>query len=177
MSRPQGHSGAGRNRSTEKYINLIGNQTGDLPACSIVPQPLQYRVKFRDIASIKPRSILSKLFLIHCSSVILLFYATEVEALTEPSNDSRLTHGPGPFLRNRQLCSHSRTSQQFMEHESSLSCSQEPSTGPYPSQIDLIHTITSYLSQIYFRIVHPPTSWSCSLPSNSFNFLRLNISI
>jgi hypothetical protein len=43
-----------------------------------------------------------------------------------------LTHEAEPFLRSRQLCSHSRTSQHFIEPEGSISCSQEPSTGPYP---------------------------------------------
>jgi hypothetical protein len=38
MSRPQGHSAAGRIRSIEKF-HLIGTRTRDLPACSIVPQP------------------------------------------------------------------------------------------------------------------------------------------
>jgi hypothetical protein len=38
LSRPQGHSAAGRTRSIEKS-NYIGNQTRDLPACSTVPQP------------------------------------------------------------------------------------------------------------------------------------------
>jgi hypothetical protein len=36
-STPQGHSAAGRIRSTEKSNDLIENQTRDLPACSIVP--------------------------------------------------------------------------------------------------------------------------------------------
>jgi hypothetical protein len=37
-----------------------------------------------------------------------------------------------PFLRRCQLCSHSRTSQHFIEPEGSLPCSQEPSTCSYP---------------------------------------------
>jgi hypothetical protein len=36
------------------------------------------------------------------------------------------------LLRRCQLCSHSRTSQRFVEPEGSLPPSQEPSTGPYP---------------------------------------------
>jgi hypothetical protein len=43
-----------------------------------------------------------------------------------------LTHGAEPFLKSRQMCSYSRTSQHFMEPEGSLLCSQDPSTGPYP---------------------------------------------
>jgi hypothetical protein len=39
LSRPQGRSAAGRNRSIEKKIPLIGTQTRDPPVCSIVPQP------------------------------------------------------------------------------------------------------------------------------------------
>jgi hypothetical protein len=39
LSRPQGRNAAGRFRSIEKYSDLIGNRTCDLPACSIVPQP------------------------------------------------------------------------------------------------------------------------------------------
>jgi hypothetical protein len=35
----RGLSVAGRIRSIEKYNELIGNRTRDLPACSIVPQP------------------------------------------------------------------------------------------------------------------------------------------
>jgi hypothetical protein len=43
-----------------------------------------------------------------------------------------LTHGAEPFLRSCQLCSHSRTSQRFMEPEGSLQRSKEPSTSPFP---------------------------------------------
>jgi hypothetical protein len=43
-----------------------------------------------------------------------------------------LTHGAQPFLRSCQLCSHSKSSQRFMEPEGSLPPSQVPSTGPYP---------------------------------------------
>jgi hypothetical protein len=39
LSRPQGHSAAGRIRSIEKSSDLIGNRTHNLPACNIVPQP------------------------------------------------------------------------------------------------------------------------------------------
>jgi hypothetical protein len=38
LSRPQGHSAAGKIRSIEKSNDLIGIRTCDLPACSIVPQ-------------------------------------------------------------------------------------------------------------------------------------------
>jgi hypothetical protein len=40
--------------------------------------------------------------------------------------------GAEPFLRSRQLCSCLRTSQNFMEREGSLPCSQEPCSGSYP---------------------------------------------
>jgi hypothetical protein len=39
LSRPQVHSVAGNFRSIEKYNNLIGTRTRDLPACSVEPQP------------------------------------------------------------------------------------------------------------------------------------------
>jgi hypothetical protein len=38
LSGPQGHSAAGKVRSSEKSNDLIGNRTCDLAACSIVPQ-------------------------------------------------------------------------------------------------------------------------------------------
>jgi hypothetical protein len=39
LSRPQGHSAAGRIRSLDKSSDLIGNRSRDLPACNIVLQP------------------------------------------------------------------------------------------------------------------------------------------
>jgi hypothetical protein len=56
-----------------------------------------------------------------------------------------LTHGAQPFLRSCQLCSPSRTPQHFMEPESSIPCSLEPSTGPYPEpyQSNPLHPILS----------------------------------
>jgi hypothetical protein len=39
LSQPQGHSAAGRIKSIEESNDLIRNQTCDLLACSIVPQP------------------------------------------------------------------------------------------------------------------------------------------
>jgi hypothetical protein len=62
-----------------------------------------------------------------------------------------LTHGAERFLRSCQLCSHSRTSQRFIEPEGSPLV-------PILSQIDPIPPIPSYLSKINFNIVHPPTS-------------------
>jgi hypothetical protein len=79
-----------------------------------------------------------------------------------------LTHGPEPFFRSCQLCSHSRTSQNFMEHEGLLRCSQEPSSSPYhePDQSNLYHPIPSHLSEIHFNIVRllTPLSSQCLLP-------------
>jgi hypothetical protein len=57
-----------------------------------------------------------------------------------------LTHGAQHILGSRQLCSHSGSSQHFMQPESSLPCSQEPSTGLYtePHQSDPYHPILSF---------------------------------
>jgi hypothetical protein len=70
-----------------------------------------------------------------------------------------LRHGAEPFLRSRQLFSHSRTPQHFTQPEGSIPCSQEPSTDPYPEphQSNPHHPI---LSEIHPNIVHPPTSRS-----------------
>jgi hypothetical protein len=56
-----------------------------------------------------------------------------------------ITHGAEPFLRSCQFCSHSRTSQHFMEPEGSLPCSQEPSTGPYSESLRSILILSTHL--------------------------------
>jgi hypothetical protein len=66
-----------------------------------------------------------------------------------------LTDGAEPFLRSYQLCSHSRTSQHFMEPEGSLLCSQEPSPGP----LSWARSIQSILS-------HPTSLRSTLILSN-----------
>jgi hypothetical protein len=47
-----------------------------------------------------------------------------------------------------------------MEPEGLLPCPQGPSTGPYPEQINPVHTTPSYLSKIYSNIILSPTSRS-----------------
>jgi hypothetical protein len=44
LSRPQGHSAAGRIMSMKDSNTTIGNRTHDLPVCSSVPQTLRHRV-------------------------------------------------------------------------------------------------------------------------------------
>jgi hypothetical protein len=54
LSRPQGHSVAGRFKSIEQSSYLIGIRTRDLPACSIMPQQSMLRRASidKDISSI-----------------------------------------------------------------------------------------------------------------------------
>jgi hypothetical protein len=73
-------------------------------------------------------------------------------------------------LGSRRACSCSEASfssqngdcasQQFMEPECSLPCSQESSTGshPEPDRSSSCHPFLS-LSKIHFNIIHPPCVW------------------
>jgi hypothetical protein len=97
----------------------------------------------------------------------ILTHRLSKKAKFHTSNSGRysLIHGAEPFLRSRQLCSYSRTSQHFMELERSLPCSQEPSTGPYPEQdqSNPIHTIPSYLRSILILFTHLRLGLPCDL--------------
>jgi hypothetical protein len=44
-----------------------------------------------------------------------------------------------------------------MESEGSLLCSQQHTNGPYPQQIDTVHTFTLYVFPIHFNTVLPST--------------------
>jgi hypothetical protein len=77
-----------------------------------------------------------------------------------------LTHWSEPFFRRSQFCSYSRISQHFMEPEGSLPCSQEPSTVPFLSQINPIHTIPSYLRSLLIFFTH----LRLGLPQRSLSF-------
>jgi hypothetical protein len=75
-----------------------------------------------------------------------------------------------PFLRSRQLCSYSRTSERFMEPESLLPCSQEPSTGPH-SELDQsrqYHPIVRsiLISSTHLRLGLPSGPFPSGFPIN-----------
>jgi hypothetical protein len=50
--------------------------------------------------------------------------------------------------------------------EASLPCSQDPTTGPFPSQMNPVHTLPSYFPKIHSNIIFPsaPRSSKWSLP-------------
>jgi hypothetical protein len=73
-----------------------------------------------------------------------------------------LTYGAEPFLRTCQLCSTQELPSILWNPKIHYRVHRSPPLVPILSQIDPVHVIPSYLSEIYFNIVHRPTSWSSS---------------
>jgi hypothetical protein len=94
LSRPQGHSAAGRIKSTEKSYDLIGNRIRDLPACSIVPQPTTLaRAPFRSEFPIKILypfliSTMHATFSAHLNSEKSTNYDASHDVILSPSSTS-----------------------------------------------------------------------------------------
>jgi hypothetical protein len=69
-----------------------------------------------------------------------------------------------PFWEANSCSAYSRISQHFVKPKGSLSCSQEPATGPYPEPDESnIHTTPFYFSKIHPNIILTPTSRSSYL--------------
>jgi hypothetical protein len=82
-----------------------------------------------------------------------------------------ITYGAEPFLRSRQFCSPSRTSQHFMEPEGSVPCSQDPyqSTPSHSISLRSILILSTHLrlglpslESFIFKI--NTVNWELSLP-------------
>jgi hypothetical protein len=76
-----------------------------------------------------------------------------------------LTHGAEPFLRSRQLCSHSRTFSILRNPNIHYRVHISPPLVPILSQINPIHITPSYLSKIHFNIVTDSLIDRCSVYS------------
>jgi hypothetical protein len=68
-------------------------------------------------------------------------------------------HVAETLLRRRQSLNYPRISQNFMESEGSLPCSQNPSTGPYP-EADHSSAYHPIQAKIHLNIILQPTSRS-----------------
>jgi hypothetical protein len=100
-----------------------------------------------------------------------------IDSYSWTSYKNLLTYGAEPFLRSCQLCTHSRTSQHFMEPEVSSPYSQEPPTGPYPEPSHPVSLRSILILYIHLRLglpngffpllVVPPISYMHSSSPNS----------
>jgi hypothetical protein len=115
--------------------------------------------------------------IVHCMYICLVFgienRSSVIQTAPAVTQYYLLTHGAEPFLRSRQLCTHSRFSQHFMEPEGSIPCSQQPSTGPYPEpyHFNPHHPSLSLLRSIlilstHLRLFLPSGLFPSGFPTN-----------
>jgi hypothetical protein len=83
----------------------------------------------------------------------LLKNGSRMSAFTKNS----LAYGAEPFLRRCHCAATQKISSILWHPKVHYRVQESPPLVPILSQI---HTIPSYLSEIHFNIVHPPTSWS-----------------
>jgi hypothetical protein len=95
-------------------------------------------IKFKDLFYLR------KVSLIISSEAEIIYLLTELSLSSEAASCAAIQDLPR-ILWNRKV------------HHS---VHRSPPLAPILSQIDSVHTISSYLSKIYFNIVHLPSSWS-----------------
>jgi hypothetical protein len=103
----------------------------------------------------------------HITEVFVVYLITTYVFYVQTDS---LTHGAEPFLRSRQLCSYSRTSQHGTE--GSLPCSQEPFTDPYPEpdQSNPYYPILSiFILSTHLSLGVPSGLFPSGFPTNILN--------
>jgi hypothetical protein len=94
----------------------------------------------------------------------LIWFLPALPARGIPGSLFYPTHEAMFSLRNYQPLSLPSKCFRCTEPESSLSCQQEPATGPSTEQMNPFPIITSYSSNIHFNIIFPCTLTSKPVP-------------